>query len=52
MLITNNGMIFKDREIFFSHGTTVSCGNRKIKCNKIRTVNNSRTTVLEVEIDD
>ena len=27
-------------------------GNKKIKCNKIRTDNNSRIIVLEPEIDD
>ena len=47
------------RQIFFSHGTTNSCGvmigslgNKKINCNKIRTDNNGRIIVLEAEIDD
>ena len=46
-------------QIFFSHGTTNSCGvmigflgNKKIKYNKIRTDNNGRIIVLEAEIDD
>ena len=46
-------------QIFFSHGTTNSCGvmigflgNKKIKYNvKIRTDNNGRIIVLEVEIN-
>ena len=46
-------------QIFFSHGTTNSCGvmigflgNKKINYNKIRTDNNGRIIVLEAEIDD
>ena len=47
------------RTDIFSHGTANSCGvmigflgNKKIKCNKIRTDNNGRIIVLEAEIDD
>ena len=46
-------------QIFFSHGTTNSCGvmigflgNKKTKYNKIRTDNNGRIIVLGAEIDD
>ena len=46
-------------QIFFSHGTTNSCGvmigflgNKKINYNKIRTDNNDRIIFLEAEIDD
>ena len=45
--------------IFFSHGTTNSCGvmigflgNKNLKCSKIRTDSNSRIIVLVAEIDD
>ena len=54
------GLFYKwQGRIFFSHGTTNSCGvrtgflgNKKIKCNKIRTDNNGRIIVLGAEIDD
>ena len=46
-------------ERFFSDGTTNSCGgltgflgNRKMKCDKIRTDYNGSVIVLEAEIDD
>ena len=46
-------------QILFSHGTLNSCGvmigflgNKKNKCNKIKTDNNGRIIVLEPEIDD
>ena len=46
-------------QIFFSHGTTNSCGvmigflgNKKINYNKIRMDNNDRIIFLEAEIDD
>ena len=47
------------RHIFFSNGATNSygvmisfLGNKKIKCNKIRTDSNGRIIVLKAEIDD
>ena len=60
MYLTNGGIILQmARTDIFSYGTTNSCGvmtgllgNKKIKCNKIRTDNNGRIIILGAEIDD